>query len=61
MWTALLDGKAVVFEVGDQSEEMFLVRYERLPMTQQYNTDDYDVYRWLPRNHHVEKFGNVKM
>jgi insertion element IS1 protein InsB len=60
IWTAILDKKKVVFEIGDRSEETFLRLCNRLPAATSYHTDTREVYRWLPYNqHHVEKFGKV--
>ena len=60
IWTAVLDGKKVIFQVGDRSEESFLRLYSQLPSAQKYYSDGYEVYNWLPCNRHkVDKFGKV--
>ena len=57
VWTAVVeeeDGRRWVdFEVGDRSEATFLKLYDRLPEAQQYVSDAYRVYEWLPQNRHV--------
>ena len=59
IWTAVLDGKKVIFQVGDRSEESFLRLYSQLPSAQKYYSDSYD-YSWLSCNRHkVDKFGKV--
>lgn len=56
IWTAVVEemdgGRWVDFEVGDRSEETFLRLYERLPDAKSYRSDDYNVYKWLPRDRH---------
>ena len=60
IWTAVLDGKKMIFEVGDRSEETFLRLYDQMPSAKRYYTDGYEVYNWLPYNRHeVDKFGKV--
>jgi len=57
IWTAVLDGKQLVFKVGDRSEATFLHLYDRLPFAKSYYTDGYEVYRWFPyARHKVDKF-----
>ena len=57
VWTTVIeegDGRRWVdFEVGDRIEETFLRLYERLPEAEEYHTDGYQVYGWLPANRHV--------
>ena len=57
IWTAVVeerDGRRWVdFEVGDRGEETFLRLYNRLPEAEEYHTDGYRVYEWLPANRHV--------
>lgn len=64
IWTAVIEEKdqprRVFFEVGDRSEETFLRLASRLPLSEAYYSDGYEVYRWLPRDvHHVGKGGPV--
>ena len=40
------------YEVGARDEATFLRLYERLPDAKRYRSDDYNVYKWLPRNLH---------
>ena len=44
IWTAVLDGKKVIFQVGDRSEETFLRLYDQMPSAKRYYTDGYEVY-----------------
>ena len=57
IWTGVVEEKDgrrwVDFEVGDRSEETFLRLYGRLPEAEQYRTDAYSVYGWLPQDRHV--------
>ena len=52
IWTAVMEevdgGRWRDYEVGRCDEATFLRLYERLPDTQRYRSDDYEVYRWLP-------------
>ena len=43
----------VDFQVGDRTEATYLRLYERLPEAEQYHTDAYRVYNWLPNDQHV--------
>lgn len=52
IWTAVCDEK-FLFEVGSREEETFWKLSEQLPESELYYTDDYEVYRWLPCNQHV--------
>ena len=56
VWTAVVEeenGRRWVDEVGDRTEATFLKLYNRLPEAEQYHTDAYRVYGWLPANRHV--------
>ncbi len=55
------DGRRWVdFEVSDRREKPFVRLLERLPDAHIYETDAYDVHRWLPSNRHgVGKYGAV--
>jgi len=64
VWTAVTqwsDGsRSVDFEVGDRTEATFLRLCDHLPIAQEYHSDAYEVYRWLPSDqHHVGKGGKV--
>ena len=63
VWTAVIeewDGRRWVdFEVGDRTEATFLKLYNRLPEAEQYHTDGYRVYGWLPANRHVTGKGGA--
>ena len=60
IWTAVLEGKKMLFEVGDRSERTFLKLLENLPFSQRYHTDSYEVYNFLPFNrHNISKYGKV--
>ena len=60
IWTAVIDKKKVLFEVGERGEETFLRLYEQLPEASSYYSDGYKVYHWLPSDiHHEGKFGPV--
>ena len=60
IWTAVLEGKKMLFEVGDRSERTFLSLLEKLPFSQRYHTDSYEVYNFLPFNRHsISKYGKV--
>ena len=64
IWTAVVeeeDGSMWSdYEVGRRDEPTFLRLYERLPEARKYRSDDYSVYKWLPRNlHEVGKGSEV--
>ena len=64
IWTAIVEQADGIrwadYEVGGRDEATFLRLYERLPDAKRYRSDDYNVYRWLPRNlHKVGKGGEV--
>ena len=56
IWTAVVEqvdgSRWMDYEVGKRDEATFLRLYERLPDAKRYRSDDYNVYKWLPRNRH---------
>jgi len=53
IWTAVVDGKDLVFNVGGRGSEDFVELFSRLPNASVYCTDGYAVYGVLPRGKHL--------
>lgn len=49
IWTAVFDKKYKFFSIGDRSEESFWKLYENIPLSLEYETDNYRVYENLER------------
>ena len=41
------------FEVGDRDYETFIRLYRRLPEAERYRSGPYQIYEWLPSDHHM--------
>ena len=56
IWTSVVEegdgSRWMDYEVGGRDEATFLRLYERLTDANCYRSDDYNVYKWLPRDRH---------
>ena len=62
VWTAVVEEKDgrrwMDFEVGDRDHETFVRLFRRLPASERYRSDPYQVYEWLPSDRHVAEKGS---
>jgi insertion element IS1 protein InsB len=64
IWTAAIEiegeGIKYIYEVGDRGEETLMRLMEKLPDSEEYETDGYVVYENIDRRKHkVKKYGRV--